>query len=281
MPALNALLHAHGVAATFVETSARSGSAERKAHAAVKRSELIVACGGDGTVHQVLQAVALSPAALGVLPLGTANALARNLGLSLDPVKALAQLLAADTRTIPLGRAEIGNRSRFWIAMAGAGPDGALVREMVSTAKGRLGRGVYYAEAARLFATRQFATFTVTYREAGLSAWVRQNVCGMLGARIPDLGGFFTGLTPSASLLDPHLHVQLLRPPAHLSFAAWMAMRTRSPWLSTVDVEEILCEQKAGEEPAPAVYAQLDAEPAGPLPMRLDVVPAALNLLMP
>ncbi len=61
---------------------------------AAGKSELMLACGGDGTAHGVVQGMAHTPAAtLGVVPLGTANALARNLGLPPEPVAALERLL--------------------------------------------------------------------------------------------------------------------------------------------------------------------------------------------
>ncbi len=70
-------------------------------------------------------------AALGVVPLGTANVLARNLGLSLDPVKALQQQLSFAPRAISAGEARYatkdGEAKRYFTVMAGAGPDGALV----------------------------------------------------------------------------------------------------------------------------------------------------------
>ena len=95
-----AVLHAAGVQAEALQTDA-PGSAGALAEEAMRRGcDTILACGGDGTVHEVLQSLVGTTVALGVVPLGTANALAANLGLRSSPAKAVRQLLhAAPVRT--------------------------------------------------------------------------------------------------------------------------------------------------------------------------------------
>ncbi len=237
----------------------------------------MVACGGDGTVHDVLQGVAHTGIALGVLPLGTANALARNLRLPLDPLAALACLLTSTPRTIPLGEITTARGRRMFSVVAGCGPDGALAHSMPAGLKRRLGRGAYYAHAARLFATRRWPMFHVEYRLPNDENWTATEAFAITCSRVPSLGGLFSGLTQRAHLTDPWLHVQLLRAPAPLSLAAWFGLRYRSPWLATLNVTELRCTPLT----ATPVHAQVDAEPFGELPLHLRVVPSALNLLMP
>jgi diacylglycerol kinase family enzyme len=80
-----AVLREAGVETEKLETNA-PGSAETLAREAAARGcDTIIACGGDGTVHEVLQAVVGTEIALGVIPLGTANALASDLGLRAAP----------------------------------------------------------------------------------------------------------------------------------------------------------------------------------------------------
>ena len=131
-------------------TTAEPDSARDLAVVASESCEVVIACGGDGTVHGVLQGIAETSTHLGVLPFGTANALARNLLLPSDPVLALDKLLSYSAKQIPLGKAETLTSTRWFTVMVGAGPDGTLVQEMKLAAKSRVGQSAYYTEAARL-----------------------------------------------------------------------------------------------------------------------------------
>jgi len=265
------------------ETTAEPDSARELAARAAESCELVVACGGDGTVHGVLQGVARTQACLGVLPLGTANALARNLGLPLDPVAALERLLGYTAKAIPLGVAETAKGTRWFTVMAGAGPDGRLVHEMKLGTKARVGRSAYYAEAARLFASRRFPAFRVEYKAVGSSEWKTREAVAMMASRIPDLGGLFRSLAAGSRLHHPHLLVKLLAAPARVSLPAWIAMGrvglgARNPWLTTIEVEELRCSPLDENDPT---FAQLDGEAVGQIPIAVKIVESAVKMLMP
>ena len=199
-----------GWTASLVETGPEPGSAGRLAReAVVAGTRLVIACGGDGTVHDVLQGVAATDAVLGVLPFGTANALARNLKLPLEPGAALHRLMGYRAQRIPLGRAETDRGSRWFAVLAGAGPDGMLVETAAEsvTAKVRFGRSAYYGRALRLFLTRRFPAFRVKYREHDRDGWQSCEAVGVLASRVPDLGGLFRGLTAESRLHQPFLEV--------------------------------------------------------------------------
>src|SRR5579862_8937394 len=69
-------------------------------------SDTVFACGGDGTIHDVIQGLAGTPVALGVLPFGTANALAHDIGLPIRPDAAAQAAIAGRERRVALGRIE-------------------------------------------------------------------------------------------------------------------------------------------------------------------------------
>ena len=279
LPEMVRLLNAEGFEVRVRQTTSLSDSAAVLS-AGARDSALVLACGGDGTVHGVVQGLARGSAPLGIVPLGTANALARNLEIPMEPVAALKKLLTYEPRRIPLGEMTSSKETSLFAVMAGCGPDGALVHTLSRSHKSRLGRTAYYAQAARLFLTRQWPAFAVEYRMAGSADWVQVEAAAVLASRVPDLGGLFSSLTPLATMTSPHLHVHLLRTPAHLSLPAWFALsRTAlpNPYLQTLDVEELRCTPLTG----PTVRAQVDGEPAGSLPMSLRMVPDALSLLMP
>ncbi len=272
-----------GGTAVFWVTTAEPDSARQLAAEAVASCDTVIACGGDGTVHGVLQGLAGTQTCMGVLPLGTANALARHLRLPLDPLLAMKRLLSYSPRAIPLGCAETARGRRWFTVMAGAGPDGQLIHEMKPGAKARSRRMAYYSRSARLFLSRRFPTFRVEYQMYGSACWESRLVVGMMASRIPDLGGLFRGLTSGSRLDHPHLRVQLLSAPAHLSFSAWMTLgkmgwSRANPWLRSVEVQEIRC--FPGESPR-SVYGQVDGEAVGEIPLSLRPVSSALRLLMP
>jgi diacylglycerol kinase family enzyme len=69
-------------------------------------SDTVFACGGDGTIHDVIQGLAGTPVALAILPFGTANALAHDLGIPLRPSAAAQAAVDGRVRRIHLGRIE-------------------------------------------------------------------------------------------------------------------------------------------------------------------------------
>jgi len=278
LPAMRTLLEGAGYRVEVCATTGEEVSARRLGAAAAVTAELVLACGGDGTVHGVVQGLAHTQAALGVVPLGTANALARNLGLPLDPLAAVARLMTYAPRRIPLGQVETAGETRYFITMAGCGPDGTLVHSLSSAEKARFGRGAYYAHAAGLFFTRRWPAFAVEYRVG--AEWVRGRAVAVMASRVADLGGLFSGLTRAAQLTSVRLQVQILRAPAVISFPAWFGLSRvglRNPWLETVDVDELVARPLGTK----TIYAQADAEGLGAIPLRLRVVEDALTLLMP
>jgi len=116
----------------------------RKAPAKVRRAldagaGLILVWGGDGTVQRCADTLAGSDVPMGVLPAGTANLFATNLGIPADLPEALRIALHGRRRRLDLGRL---NGEHFAV-MAGAGFDGDLIREADRRLKGRLGRVAY------------------------------------------------------------------------------------------------------------------------------------------
>jgi len=280
MPAIRALMMHHGYQISVVKTTAAAESA-RDIAAFAASSALVLACGGDGTVHGVVQGLAQTDATLGIVPLGTANALARNLGLPLDPLAAIERLMTYTAQRIPLGEITASGQKRMFAVMAGCGPDGVLVdelsREGGSRLKARFGRLAYYGHAARLFATRRWPEFEVRFRESSSGAWSSGKAVALMASRVPDLGGVFRGTTPRANFTDGRLHVQILRGPTWISMPAWMVcgrLGLPNRWLRTVDASEVECDGLG-------VFAQADGEPLGHLPISLRVVEDALSLLMP
>lgn len=137
-----ATLEAGGVAVTLLACEGREDTLERvrEAH---RRYDAVVACGGDGTMNMMANALGGTGTPLGVIPSGTANDLARTLGLPTDPAEAAAVIVAGHRRAIDLG---VVNGVRF-LNVASIGLSVSLARTLTSDLKRRWGK-LSYALAA-------------------------------------------------------------------------------------------------------------------------------------
>ncbi len=135
----------------------RRGHARELAAAAVRRgARLVIAWGGDGTVNEVGSALVFGLTALGIVPSGSGNGLARELGVDRKPDRAIAEALRAAPRSIDAG--ELGGRMFFNIA--GLGFDAHVAACFDRDSAGRRGLSTY----ARLTAREMWGYQTCSYR---------------------------------------------------------------------------------------------------------------------
>ncbi|NVN91700.1 MAG: diacylglycerol kinase family lipid kinase [Desulfuromonadales bacterium] len=114
-------------------------------HAAVD-TPLVIIAAGDGTVNAVINNLLPGRATVAVLPLGTSNVLAAEIGICSveDGIK---RIIAGRTRSLPVGLLELENVSHRFLLMAGIGIDGAVVRDVRPFAKRHLKQGAYALSA--------------------------------------------------------------------------------------------------------------------------------------
>jgi YegS/Rv2252/BmrU family lipid kinase len=118
---------------------------ERVERALEEGAELLLAWGGDGTVQRAIDVLAGTDATLGILPAGTANLFASNLGVPTDLVEAVEVALDGDVRTLDVGRI---NGERFAV-MAGVGLDATMIADADGELKDRFGRLAYVWTASK------------------------------------------------------------------------------------------------------------------------------------
>lgn len=125
------ILGAHGWDVT-VRAKQRGGHATILAQeAAAAGYDVVVACGGDGTVGEVIDGLVGTDVAVGVLPGGTANLWAHEIGVDMDWERVALQLAGAQRRRIDIGRVEInGKRGQHFLLMAGIGIDAAVIERL-------------------------------------------------------------------------------------------------------------------------------------------------------
>ena len=133
-----------------VAKTQRAGHAMQLARqAAAAGVPLVVAAGGDGTIAEVANGLSGSACRLGIIPLGTANVLAHELGLPFNPRAVAASLAFSRSRTVWPGLATGANGGRLFVQMLGAGFDAQVVHRLPLCLKRAFGRGAYVLQSLR------------------------------------------------------------------------------------------------------------------------------------
>jgi YegS/Rv2252/BmrU family lipid kinase len=138
-----------GIRVELAETRHAGHATELAREAVLAGARLVVAAGGDGTIAEVANGLNGSGASLGVIPLGTANVLAHELGLPFAPRAAAAALAFGRTRPLWPGLADGPGGSRLFVQMLGAGFDAQVVHRMCVKLKHRIGRAAYVGQTLR------------------------------------------------------------------------------------------------------------------------------------
>jgi diacylglycerol kinase family enzyme len=284
-----AVLRNAGIEAEALETNA-PGKAGKLATEAIGRGcDTILACGGDGTVHEVLQSLVGTPVALGVVPLGTANALAANLGLGSSPAKAVRKLLTAVPVRVSVGlisyRDSAGEpASRYFTVAAGVGADALFLSRLDPGLKRRFGYVLYLVEAFRLWVSYSFPLFQASFEERASSVPRVEEVSQLLAVRIRDFGGVLHNLAPGATLHNDGLRLVAFKTRSRLSYFRFLiaVMFGRQTFQHEIELRDaIAVECRACNGPSPRIFAEADGELLGELPVRIEIVPQAVTLLIP
>ncbi len=273
-----------GIVTELAATTARLSATEIARKAVQDGRGMVIACGGDGTVNEVVNGLAGSSVPMALLPAGTANILAKELGIPWDIPHAARLIPGGTIRRIAMGLAEPmnGNHSesvpkggRYFLCVAGAGPDGAIVNGVDNDFKKQAGILAYWAEGARQFFSYNFPEMCIRS-----NSQERRATFVVLG-RTAHYGGPFK-ITTGASLFDNSFEILTNSQRSRLGYliclpALWLGKLRRMKGIEAWKATSAICEA-ASTDP---VYAQVDGEPIGPAPISFRVVPDALSLVTP
>ena len=283
------VLRRAGVAAEALETTAPGSAGEQAQQAVRSGCDAVLACGGDGTVHEVLQGMVGSEAALGVIPLGTANALAVDLGLPPLPGPAASRLLVYEPVRISVGRIFFQGRdgatkSRYFTVAAGIGADADVMYRLDAQLKRRFGYAAYVAESLRVWATHRYPWFHADLCVPGNGNGRREAVSQLLAVRIGNFGGVLRNLAPGATLRRNDLRLLAFKTRNRWRYLKFMlgvlaGHEPRSEKVELLDATAVDCRDSGNGDAR--IYVEADGELLGTLPARIEVVPQALTLLMP
>ena len=247
---------------------------ELAARAAHNGSADVFVAGGDGTINEVIQGLAGTKARLGIIPRGTGNVLARELGLPLDEQEAAAVAARGKSRRIHLGLAidETNNVSRHFALMAGIGLDASIVRHVRPRLKKRIGKGAFWISGLRHLASWSPHPFKLEIEGREYTA-----TFAAIG-KAPRYGGDLA-ITPEARLDEPAFEVCIIATANRfrylrlLSHALRAGMPRDNPAVKFVKTSVV---RAYGNAPV-----QIDGELIGTLPMRFEIAPQSLEVIVP
>jgi len=296
------VLRSAGVEASAAATRAGSDATGQTKQAIAEGCDTVFACGGDGTIQDVLQGLVGSNAALAIIPLGTANCLAHDLRLPLSPSGAAGAALTAKPCRIAVGKIEFqdfaGNRSqRYFTVTVGIGVDAHLFYNLDPMIKRRFGMAAYCAKATRLWLTHKMENFSVEFedcKDVACNVSVpRQTrhaeVSQLLAVRIRNFGGILRELGPGASLERNDLRFVLFHTRSRLAYLRYvlrglLATNWEVPGIELLHSTSAICRAIASSTASgrkSRIFVEADGELLGTLPAEISTVPDALTLLTP
>jgi YegS/Rv2252/BmrU family lipid kinase len=250
-----------------------AGHATELARIAVEEgADLVLVLGGDGTVNEAANGLAFSGIPLGVLPAGTANVLAMELGLGSKLDRAAETLTHCQPRHIAMGRITTRDHiSRYFLCMAGAGLDAKVVSEVWPALKERTGKLAYWAaglaQIGRRLEPMEVRMNGQTYR------------CGfLLASRVRNYGGDLE-IASGASLYRNDFEFVMFEGTNPLRYAWYMMFGVglrRVQRMKGVRTIPAAC-----AEILTGTHLQVDGEYAGRQTARLEIAVDALTMLMP
>ena len=271
-----------GIEADLAETSGPGDATEIARQATKDGRQLVIACGGDGTLNEVVNGLAVAQnghrVPLALLPGGTANILAKELDIPWDIPKAAQKLLLGEVKDIALGLATPllqPERKKYFLSVAGAGPDGTIVYSIDLDLKARVGILAYWWQGAREVFRYKFQHFQVSTATSSVDASL------VIIGRTKNYGGPFK-ITTEADLYEDQFEVMALTTQSgfrYLSYlpTLWMGKLRGTKGVHHYKSDSVVC-QPLDETP---VYAQVDGEPLARLPVEFKIIPRALKLLVP
>lgn len=261
-----------GVQCTVLYTE-RPGHARTLAAAQAATHDVVCAVGGDGTVMEIVSALAPHGPPVAIIPAGTGNLLARALGIPLSPERAARTLLTASEARIDLGRLADGTRVAIG---AGVGIDAAMIATTSSTWKRRVGVIAYVVTGARHALVRRRFTATIVVDGVPVTRTASSVLVANFGALLNGLITLGDGIRYDDGLLDVCIF-----DPRNTLDALRIAVRLLTGRAGSGRAMAYLRGREIVVSTEPALPAQADGELIGTTPFAVSVEPLAARLLIP
>ncbi len=285
------------------ETSLLTGATELTRRAVSKGADVVIAAGGDGTVNEVANGLVNTRAALGVLPVGTTNSWALQVGIpALNPINPGTRVVkmfagiedrieqalpvnyyrnvlqkAADVllkgRIVPVDAGIIG--SRYFLMWAGIGLDAAVVENISSREKKALGSWAYVLNAVG--SGYRYTNSQVSLKLDGKKMSVNTPLIVVSNIR---LYGGVMAIGAKACVNDGLLDVCIFKGSGFFSFARHALKVLLRRHLRDPKIEYYQCSE-INVEPSPSLPIHVDGEAFGKTPVLIKVAPRSIRAILP
>lgn len=254
---------------TCAYTEAPAHACTLAAEAVVRGFSTVVAVGGDGTVNEVAQGLLHTPAAMGIIPKGSGNGLARHLGIPLRTVPAIRSLFTSSVIQMDTFRIN----GRLSLNVSGIGFDG-YVAQLFGKEKTRGLQGYVRLALNEFVQYREFEAQIMMGNDL-----LRRSAFVIAIANSSQYGNN-AKIAPAASVRDGLLNISILKkiPAYRLDFiySLFSGKIDQSPCCEALQVRNTRIQLDA-----PAAY-HVDGEPAGTAAsFNIEIIPASLNILAP
>lgn len=266
-------LREHGIRCEILYTSEAGDGSLLARQSAEQGTELVIAAGGDGTVNEVINGLVGTGAALGILPLGTVNVLARDLGIPLNSRKAVRTIAEGAIEKIDLGRAN----GRYFTLMAGCGFDAEVIANVLRPVKDMIGVSAYVLKGLEMLAKYRAAHVTLEMPDETYSAKAFLVIAANVSTYAYNLK-----ITPHASPDDGLLDICVFERPItdRVGFVRQVAEVFINRHLYHKAVRCFRA-PRVSVKSEPDIMVQLDGDAFGATPVEISIAPRILPVVVP
>lgn len=238
------------------------------------RYDIMVASGGDGTVNEVVNGIVgvgqKKKVKFGIIPLGTENVLAQETGIPFDPIKASSVIMGMKSRKMDVGRAN----GRYFVLMAGIGFDAHVATKVEPLLKKLIGSAAYQLTAWNELFNYKHSELEITIdgHKRVKGSYVVIGNTKLYGAKLK--------ITHLANIYDGLLDVCIFKGKDVFSFIRFALGAMTRQHLRLGDIEyhkakNVLIKSR------PKALCHVDCEVIGTTPINIEVVPKAIDLIVP
>jgi len=229
----------------------------------------VLSWGGDGTLNEVAAGLVGTETVLGIVPGGTVNVFAREVGIPRTLEESIRVLTEGEPTRIPVGMAG----ERPFLLMAGVGIDAEVVYRLKAGFKDALGALAFWLDGFRMLASYPMTPLTVRASGREIAA------TGLIAGKLRRFGPRYF-ITPAARLDEAKLHVVVFKGRNRRDYLRYLVGVLTGRHLGFADVEHFKTDA-VDVSAVERVRVQIDGEPAGYAPVRIGVRDRALSIMLP